>query len=311
MNSPRLRLAGVGGCLVLLLAGCFGGKPPMVSATQVTVQDLNRKGVESDQRGDAARALEHFGEALRLSASIEYLDGSVASLLNLARLQRRAGRLDQAAAHGERAAQLAGAGGRAGEVAFERALVYLAQGRLEAALQQARSAVDVAGDAAERGVRLNLLARVQMALHDAAAPATATAALTLNREADNRPETANSERLLAELALGAGQVAVAEQGFLRALQLDKTSGLSVRIAADLRGLADCAARRGATDEEVRYLHRAFEVSLNGRDRAAASGALERLAALYRAAGDPERAAALERERAALGGSGPLRTDAPH
>lgn len=291
-------------CGLVALHGCGGTPAPYLSPVQSTAQELNRKGVESVERGDGGRALEQFGEALRLSASIEYLDGSVASLINLARLHRRAGRLAEAAAHGERAALLAGNGARAGEAAFERALTALAQGALAPALEQARrAAAEPHLAAAERGARLNLQARIERALGASAAAATAGEALALNRAAEQLAEEANSERLLAELAFDAGRLAAAEAGFLRALALDKRCGLSTRIAADLRALARCAARRGAGDEERHYLQRAAAVSLNGRDHAAAKSDLARLAELYRAAGDAERAAALEREGAALGSGG--------
>lgn len=285
---------------LLSLAGCGGGSAAFVSPARQAALEANRKGLDYEARGDQKRALAAFAEAQRLSASIEYSDGSVVSLINLARLQRRSGDLAAAQTSIERAALLAGPGTlHFAEVAFEGALLAVAQQRLELAEKLANQAAE-AESGEGRGRCLNLLARVQLQRDNLAGAATSAGeALELSRVAGNRGEQANALRLLAEIALRGGSIAVARTRFDEALVLDREAGLSARIAADLRGLARCAAANGQVAEETGYLRRAFEVSLNGGDRVAAATDLERLAALYRAAGEIERAAALERERATL------------
>lgn len=299
MNRGWLRDGLLLVCL-LSLAGCGGGSVPFVAPARQAALEANRKGLDYEARGDQKRALAAFAEAQRLSASIEYSDGSVVSLINLARLQRRSGDLAAAQTSIERAALLAGPGTpRFAEVAFEGALLALAQQRLELAENLARQAAG-AESGGGRGRCLNLLARVQLQRGNlSGAAASAGEAQELNRAAGDRGEQANALRLLAEIALRGGDTAAARTRFGEALALDQEAGLSSRIAADLRGLARCAAAAGQVTEEAVYLRRAFEVSLNGGDRVAAAADLERLAALYRSAGETERAAALEGERAIL------------
>lgn len=285
----------------MLLAGCGATVRPTHSPIRSAAEEQLRKGVESADRGHAELARGQFSEALRLSASIEYRHGAIASLINLSRLQRRSGQLSDAANWIDRAQAFPDQGDLAGEIAFEAALVALAQGHTAAAQEQAQRAIAAPdGSAAQRGARLNLLARVQaQLLDDAAAEKSARGALEASHNAAHPVEEANAERLLAELALKQGRGEKAEQHFARALELDKESGLSGKIGEDLRGLARCAAAAGRPRDEERYLRRAFDVSLNGQDYRRAAGDLERLAVLQRAAGLLDEAESLEARRIEL------------
>jgi tetratricopeptide (TPR) repeat protein len=246
------------------------------------------------------RAYQEFKTALQLSSAIDDVDGTVAALLNLARMARRAGALTVAEDYLQRAStKVPEVPGRKGDLAIEKSLLLIAQQRLEEAKVWAERAVALSV-ADNRAACLNLLARVQWQRGDVGgAEACARKALLALGGAGGRVEAANAHRLLGEIAMAAGRDEEAGRSFNDALALDKEAGLSSRIAGDLRFLARLASRAARDQDAERYLYRAFEVSLNSGDPQGAANDLALLADISRKSGDFERAEALDGQRREL------------
>ena len=77
---------------LLLLASCGGrGAPPFRSETLTREITLSGKAEKASRRGKHTRAIELTLESLRLSRTIENIDGTATSLINLAVLFRTVG----------------------------------------------------------------------------------------------------------------------------------------------------------------------------------------------------------------------------
>ncbi len=286
--------------LHVFLTGCSGTGKPYISAARLTALEHNNRGIEAEARGSRELAHSEFSTALQLSSSIDDTDGTIVALLNLSRLSRRLNTLPIAESYLRRAqSKTADAQGRIGDVAVEETLLLLAQGETVSAKNSALRAVEHS-TAANRASCYNLLARVDHLLGDAVgAEHNARRALgALTGEAD-RVEAANAYRLLGELAMAAGRNETAAQSFKEALTRDKEAGLSPRIASDLRFLARLAKASGNLPEAINYLHRAFEVSLNGGNNKAALEDLSSMIEICQLSGDTAQAVALESQRQKL------------
>ena len=277
--------------VVLLLAGCFGGKArPARPETQLRAETALARGIRAEQKGDSLEAERLLLQSLAISTSIEDYPARATALINLARLYRLRHELptaetyiDQVLASSETASQLPA------ETAYEKALLELAKDRRETALLWAQKAI-----AAERGnalgSRLNLAARIQLALGKwGTADALARNALTENRTAGQAEEEANSLRILGIVARNEKKYHTATQLLEEALQVDKRIGKNSKIAADLEELAVTARDAGNLKETAAYLERAYQVNLAGGRLRQAMDDQEALAAVYSAAGEEQKA----------------------
>jgi len=293
-----------GGAIILLLplltlAGCAGTPGPLPRARLEAVAH-SKRGIDQEAAGHRDRALEEFGEALRLQSSVENTDGIVVALINIARTQRLKGDLPAAKeAIGRAARLLPEPSGLAAELQYERAKILLAAGELPAAHACALKAESCEkGDALGR--RSNLVAAILLRQGETeGARLQAEKARKLNHSCAARDEEANSWRLLGEIQLARGMNDPAAECFTAALALDKELGAGHKIAADLRGLGSAMLKRSDLPRAIGFYRRALEVSLNLGDRQPAAEDLRLLAELYRRTGEPATAEQLENERKKL------------
>ena len=76
---------------------------------------------------------------------------------------------------------------------------------------------------------------------------------------------------------------------MKALEIDKESGDSKKIAVDLKGLGDIFLKYGRLQDAVNFYIRAYTVSRTDEDMEGASKAAESLADAYRKSGDDKKA----------------------
>jgi tetratricopeptide (TPR) repeat protein len=270
----------------------------------------NERGVRAEARGRPDEALAEFGEALRCYRSVEDREGVAAELINISRTCRLRGNLGAAREF------LAQAGEAdllpqhlAAELLFERAKLALAEGDPTTADRYVLKLRALQGEAAPAmthnlaGMILLRLGKPQDALREA------TIALRLAQGAGHRVEEANAYRLLAGCHAAVGNRQQAEEAYARALALDRELANPRKIADDLRGLGEIAARYGDSDQAIAFFRRACTVSSNAGDTFSAVQDLQRIEELYRKTGrsaDAEQAARLRetlaRDIGATGGT---------
>jgi tetratricopeptide (TPR) repeat protein len=261
--------------LAALLCAC-AQKPPASAAASLAASSAQR-GAQAFARGDMAAAQREYATALRVHESLDDAPGRAAALLSLARIAAQTGRpaeaqeaIDQVLADAARLdpALLATAHGRS-------AALRLAQGDAEGAeAPLARAAALCAGTCADAGALAVLRARLTLARgQPAAALAQLQAALALPGLAAATPPTlrpqagaerANALRLQGQAHLALGQAEAAAGAAQAALDLDRALGLSERVLADLRLLAEAAAARGDAAGAVRYRQLAARAEAAGR-----------------------------------------------
>jgi tetratricopeptide (TPR) repeat protein len=277
---------------MLLQSGCFGAKAPSVHPeTQLRAETTLYRGIRAEQRGDSSAAEELLIRSLSISSSIEDDPARTMALINLARLYRQRHELPKAESCIDQAVAISKVDSRLyAEVAYEKALLELAQGRTATALEWAQKAIT--GERGDMlGSRLNLAARIQLVSGTwKEADELARKALAENRSVRQAEEEANSLRIMGIVARNENDFDRGALLLQEALQIDKRIGKSSKIAADLGELAETARSAGKLRESAVYLERAYEVNRSvGRLRQAMEN-LEKLAGVYTAVGEEQMAA---------------------
>lgn len=292
MNSSRLRWICVGVTCTLLLAGCFGGKAPLLRAeSQQRADTALVRGVRAEQKGNYQEAEKLLSEALTTSSSIEDYVGRTTALINLARLHRLQHDLLKSESFIDQALALPTTDPRqTAEAAQEKALLELAKGNPAQALEWAQQAL-ATEPGNLRGSRRNLTARIQLLLGNrSAADTLARAALPENRSSGQAEEEANSLRIMGIIARHETKYSESVLYLQEALVIDKRIGKSAKIALDLEELAAVAQQAGNLQTAADYLARAYDVN-NAADRL--QQALHNqvaLAKIYEVLGNPLKAA---------------------
>jgi len=252
----------------LMLAGCAGAPPPLPAAQQSAAQ-ADARGRDAFQRSDYHEAFAEYQRSLSLNRSTENLDGIATSLLNLSLVYRRLG--DNAKAMDVLGQVLAGDGlsfsdAQRTEAAYRKASFSLEDGNVAEARRWTDKAFGHCGGRCSAEGRLyNLMARMSLPERPAEAQEHARRALALNRNASDKNEEANSQRLIADAVFQTNDFKSAQQFYDAALQLDKDSGVPAKLALDLMGLGRSIARQGRRDEAVEYFQRAYSVSEGAGD----------------------------------------------
>lgn len=262
MNKQTRDVICVNLAVCLLLAGCFGGKTPVVrTESQQRAETALTRGIRAEQKGNYADADTFLAEALTISSSVEDYTIRTTALVNLARLHRRQHDLPKAEIYLNQALALGSGDSRfSAEVAHEKALVELAKGNPVNALEWATSAI-ATEQGNQLGTRRNLASRIQLTLGNwSEADSLARRALEDNRSAGQSEEEANSLRILGIIARNGKRYAEGEQFLQEALSIDKRLGKSAKIAVDLEELASTSRSAGRLNEAVRYLERAHDVN---------------------------------------------------
>jgi len=286
--------------IILTGSGCAGTRPTPLPSVMAEALRHNERGVRAEALGRPDVALAEFGEALRCYRSVEDREGVAAEIINISRTCRLRGDLGCAREF------LAQAGAAdvlsphlAAELLFERAKLALAEGDLTTADRYARELLALQGEAAPAsthnlaGLILLRLGKPQDALREA------TIALRLAPGAGHRAEAANANRLLAGCHAAAGNRQQAEAAYDRALALDRELANPGKIADDLRGLGELAARYGDSDRAIAFFQRACTVSSNAGDTRAAVRDLQGIEELYRKTGRNADAELVARRRETL------------
>ena len=247
---------------VLLLAGCAGGGQINTSRSQQQLNDLQDRAQHSADRGFYDNAGKLLQEALRLTSSLDDRQGQAAVLLQQARLARQQGKLAEAGQALTRALPLAAKSRLYADAAQEKALQELAAGRIDEAIQWARTAQQQEqGNLQAR--RLNLLARLTLLQKDhQQAGQLAEQALRHASAESLMAERANALRILGTVRGKQQRLTEGEQHLQQALQLDKQLELPLRIADDLEALAELARLRGDLQSQQEYSQRAQTVRAN-------------------------------------------------
>lgn len=263
-----------------VLAGCSSPAPKpeaSVASRQVAALESNRRGETYVRYGELENAARSYAEALRLSQSLEDVDGIAANAVNLSIVRQRQGRLGDARTAlavvlDQQRLQFTNA--RLAEASLRRALLDLDERKIPSAQEwTARAASHCAERCLLQGAILNV--KAQLALEagqlDAAA-ASARAAQDASRGTGDRAEIANALRLLGLTALRSGDAPGAQAQLEQALVIDRELGVPRKIALDLLALGRAAELGGQRDRARAYYARALAVSEADHDKAGSAEA---------------------------------------
>jgi len=265
--------------LALLLAACGSPPRPSQNPAQHSASTLAQAGARAWARGDAAQARVLYERALAAAESVEDFDLAGAMLLNLALVQGAGGDLAGAQARVDR---IVAAPQRYGDAlvaraATRKALLYLDAPDPDAALAWAtRAQAACAAPCALDATLANLRAHVALQRGDARA-ALQWAAQGGARSEDGTAERANALRLSGRAQRALGDHAAAASALAQALTIDRTLGLSDRVALDLVAAAENESTRGDAAAAREFYQRAIDVYLAAGNAAAADALRPRLA----------------------------------
>ena len=284
MSHPAaLRLILAVGLALLAACAQVPGKPQ--PARHAEAIEANRRAELRFRDGDFEGAAQQYREALRISQSIEDVDGIAANAINLSIVYQRLGR------HADARASLAPLldrsslsipGARLAQAALRRAVLDFDQ-RLypDSALWLEKAASWCAPERCAIAAAIDNVKGL-LALDEgrsAAAAASARAALEASLGSGNRIEEANARRLLGNVAIRAGDAAAAQAAFNAALAIDRELALPRKITLDLLGLGHASALGGAPSAARTYYERALAVSEANRDGPGAAQVRELIRAL--------------------------------
>ena len=280
--------------IILIGSGCAGTRPNPLPTVIAEALRHNERGIRAEATGRPDEAHAEFVEALRCYRSVEDQEGVATEVVNISRTCRLHGDLFCAREF------LAQAGQAdilpphfAAELLFEQSKLALAEADLTTADRYVHKLLTLQGEATP--ARTHNLAGLIL-LRQGTLPSAlgeAVTALRLAQKAGDRTEEANACRLLAGCYVAVGNQSQAEEAYDRALVLDRESALPRKIADDLRGRGELAARFGEPDQAISFFQRAATVSRNAGDTRATQQDLHRIEELYRKTGrnvDAERVA---------------------
>lgn len=263
-------------CLLLLiggLAGCGGSATPRLPHAMEQAQGADKDARRALRNGELLRAQHNFLELLALQESLDDRAAAATTLINLATVAHQLNDdsgalvwldkilLEKNAIYPPEARLVA---------AFRKAVILTAMGRLNEATTALQLAETLcAQKCAERYGMAVLRARLAL-LQGNASYALAAAQALGRQEVIGREEQANAWRVAAAAAESLSRPEEALQYFQAALEIDRSLGLSTRIAEDLNGLARVNRSLGHTEEAAAYTRRAELVSDAERKRKGAA-----------------------------------------
>lgn len=266
----RESLKSLAALLLLALAetagGCGGARRPPAPAFRAQ-EEQARAARKAWSKGDLQAAIAAQERALLIARSVEDVEGIALRVLDIAALRRSAGEPAQArAALEELLAEpppLPYPGHLRAEAARLAGLLALDAGDAAAGARWASHALELCGAAkcADRGAMVNLQARAAFVAGDpGGALRLAHEAHSLNRDAEDDVERANSLRIVADAQLALDRAAAAAETYADALALDKRLGLESKIFLDLVGLGRAAQLQGRAGEARGWFGRARAVA---------------------------------------------------
>lgn len=240
---------------------------------------FNRQGVAAFEKGKYEKARKFHSEALRLSLSIDDVKTALAEYINVAVIDRRLSRSEDALAGLLQAYKLSeddkmmalptekkeGLEIEVVNISILMATTLLSISDTNSARIWSERALTHCHKikCAFTGTILNVLGRLEIAENNLfAARETINKALLLNRKDGDRKEEATSLRLLAKTAQTPEE---ALDNYQRALSIDRALGLPSKIGADLIGTGDSYSRLGKIEKAKLYYQRAHTVATANRD----------------------------------------------
>lgn len=258
--------------LLMILAfasGCLSS-PPLSTWSEKKEASIraNRNGLAAYGRGNYSVALDNYLEALRLSRSIEDMDGIAVNLINLSSTYRKTGNYDSAHKYVDEiinADQGQFNEKYIAESIYIKATLFVAQDLRDSIQLLVDEGLLVCSKVScdSEGKLYNLKAKdAFLNKNYASALIYAKKAMVFNEKQAELKETANSLRLMAKASTELEKYKDGLVFYSKALALDKKLGLSHKIEADLRGLGFLFFKQEKYDDALKYFERALSVSLS-------------------------------------------------
>lgn len=246
--------------------------PPVLSDAHLKAIEFNQKAESAFKKSDYRKALNLYNEALKINSSIENFDGIAKNLINLSIIYRKLGDKDNAHKCVDEVVQSLELGVQSelvSEASFVKARFYTDDGYYNQALEWAEKALSFCKDTKCRieGKIYNLKSRIAFLSGDFSIAETfAIRGLELNEKTKDIGEIANSLRIRAEIKLKKEEYDEAKKLFEDALIIDKSLGLSKKIAMDLMGIGNAFFNQDKPWEALKYFKRALSISETGDDK---------------------------------------------
>lgn len=287
---------------LLFCVSCASKKvaePPMIYKEALY---RNERGMELFAEGRNQEATNEFQRSLKINRSTDNRKGMAINLLNLGRVYLDEQSLGEARAALDEATTISESlmdHRLISEAYASMAKYFFAAGDNRQSMTSLKKAMDIDQKEGLAGIggRLNLAGLLY--LHEGEltkAEASFKEALSKNLASEDTIETANSYMGIAELLENKGMLKEAGENLEKALDNDKKSGVSRRIALDLRIFGRLLLKENDLNKALGYYLRAFDVDLYSGDRASAAADLEIIAGIYKKSGDSEKALFYENER---------------
>lgn len=256
---------------LITLSGC-GAKHPILSDAHLSAVKFNQRAESSFKNGDYENALRLYNEALKINHSIENIDGIAINIINMAATYRKLG--DKNNAHKQideilNAPSIAYNPLHLSGAAFLKAMLYSDEKNFDKTLEWTDKSLSFCQgpQCNNTGKVYNLKGRAYLEKGDvASAISYGNKGLESNTEDGHKTERANSLRLIADAKLMKGEYEDARKFYEDALSIDKTLGLSRKIAQDLMGIGNTYFKQDNKSSALDYFKRALSVSESAGDK---------------------------------------------
>lgn len=290
---------------ILFCSSCASNKGAELPLIYKEALYRNERGMQLSAEGDNIGAAQEFNRSLKINRSVDNMKGIAINLLNLGRVYLDEQLLDEARmALGEATAISESLDDRRliSESYASTAEYLFAAGEYQKSRVILVKAIEIDQKDGSKGIggRLNLAGLIYIREGELArAESSFKNALSKNMGAEDVVEIATSYRGLAELLEKKGMLKEAKEYLEKALDNDKKSGVSHRIALDLNRLGELTLEMNDLNTALGYYLRSYDVNLNSGDKASAAVDLEIIAGIYKKIGDNEKWSFYENERAKL------------
>jgi len=244
-------------CLTLVI-GCY--KPPLEQPYRINeLNNLILQANKAFEKGQSERAESLYYEALKKSRIIQDDNATVIVLISLSRLYTSTGQIEEAKKLIDSAMELSNRAflpeNTLEELNFEKARIgFLLNENVEQLLRK----LSFSNFTNIRIKSLNLLARLKIKQHDYKEAEELLNQALITNQKTNRIEEANSLRLLGHVYLDKDK-ALAENFFLKALEIDKELAIPEKIALDMETLGIFYKKMGEKQKAKEYFIRALEI----------------------------------------------------
>lgn len=291
-------------CL-LLLVSCASTQTVQVPKVQEEAVARNERALDLNSRGKLQDAVTELTRALKINRAMDNRKGVVVNLLNIGRIYLTMGRFDDAKGVLEEAVSMsASIGDRLlmAEASATMGKYYYEKGDDNEAMKSLKDAVDTARSDGLKiiGASLNLTALIYMKSgRTKEAEDSFREGLSFNLKNTDYLETANSYRGIGDVLESKGESMAALEAFEKALDNDRMTGSSRKIALDLTRLGNLSLKGNRPNSALDYFLRAYDVDLNAGDKDAAVKDAANISKTYRKMGNEQKALFYDERRIEL------------